>query len=318
MSPMVIKRSKQPGEKGGKGQGGAGSNPLRLILATALVTTVLIVAASYLLPYLPKSGPAAPNASAPVPVEREPAVPFPPIGQSPSRLIQPAAPPTLQQEQSGAAGTGQAAPAGNGPAASAVPQSAPPAVAEQASPPSQPSPAGGAVVRQALQDVASMAAPAAQQSPPTATQQTAKATPATPAPAPDKTAPQNKPVIQNDPPITPEDRGHKNTLRLAEVEKTRQGSCVLHLVSAAPMGRVKWLVLENPFRVAIDLIGSWDVNSVLLNRGDGLCARELRMGRHPDRIRVVVELAGGSTTGPRHPVLDKPTPKELVVTLPHR
>lgn len=142
-----------------------------------------------------------------------------------------------------------------------------------------------------------------------------------PAPAPAKSATTkgtNQPVIQNDPPVTPVERAHKNTLLLAKVEKTSKGSCTLRLVSAEPMGRIKWLVLDAPSRVAVDLIDSWDVNAMTSDRGDGLCARELRLGRHPDRIRVVVELAGGSTFGPRSPVVDKPSPKELLVTLPHR
>lgn len=333
-SPVKIKRSqKQTGSSGGKRSNHAGgappSKPIHLILATVAVTALLISAASYLLPPLPSRSPSPqPDAE-----ERQPLVPFPPIGQSKTTMLpQPAAPPVLPpavdlapMPARSATAPMPAPPAPPVPAAPAPPAAPPlpsPAPSSASSPASgQPRSEGkpGDVVQQALQDAARLAAVSTSPPPPAA-----PAVPPAAAPAkkstPDraaKPAPAVASTAEKDPPITAEERAHKNSLVAARVEKV-QGRCLLRVTSASPLMRYKWLQLENPPRVALDLVGSWDVNAMTRDRGDGLCVRELRLGRHADRVRVVVELAGGSTTGPKEVVVEKISPKELLITLPHR
>ncbi|MCA1945433.1 MAG: hypothetical protein LDL30_09160 [Desulfovibrio sp.] len=309
--PVKIKRSqKKAGGAGGKGAnpsgGAAFGRPVQMILATAAVTAVLVVAANHYLPRIQQLTSGSPATT------RQPVVPFPPIGQSQTRPLPttsaPPAPPAPLPADNASPAQAQA------PATAAESLSGPSAAPPASAPAPPPAPGGGQgqAVQQALQDAARLAAapPEAPPAPP------ARSTPAAVA-GKGGSAKAGAPTPQKDPPITAEERNHMNSLVSARVEKV-QGRCLLRVTTAKPFMRFKWMQLDGPPRVALDLVGSWDVNAMTRDRGDGLCARELRLGRHPDRVRLVVELAGGSTVGPRTAVVEKLSPTELLVTLPHR
>lgn len=282
--------------------------PLHLVLATLVCTAVLITAASYLMPPIPRKGdPLPPAAPAPPP-------PVGKGGQSQNKTQPPLASAPAPKPQ--ADSFKLPAEAAKLPAESQKPAARPVA----------PDNSTLAAVKDALREVSILANKTVSMiegnhtaSPP------AHSAPAAPAPSRNQTqaaqakanatAPAVKAAPPPDPPITAAEKAHVNSLRLARAEN-RPGRCALVLVSEKPFGRFKYLRLDGPPRVAVDLIGIWDSQAMQREVAEASCLRNLRLGKQPDRLRVVADLNMLGNEGPGEIAVNRVSPVELVISIP--
>lgn len=312
------------------------------IMATVLVTALFCGIAYFMIPGLPEKGGEAPatrptpippiGQSQPKPQQASPAQEAPAVAvdempppQSPSRSETPdlATSQYSSQQPSPApaqtASTEETKP--SPPAHEAVPekvaQAVQTALAEVATTAQANSPAAG------TKKIANPASPPAPQPRGEGGEQDASALlfPAPEEPSSQRTAQphdsaqQTAASLPQSRPITAVERAHVNALAAAAAIRSNDGRCRLVLTAVRPLKRYRWLQLDNPPRVAVDLIGIWDTKEMKRQAGGGQCVRAMRVGSHSDRVRVVLELAAIST-GPPEVVVEKRSERELSVLLP--
>jgi hypothetical protein len=69
----------------------------------------------------------------------------------------------------------------------------------------------------------------------------------------------------------------------------KDGIFVLRVVTDRPVGEVKALNFKNPRRLAVDLLGSWRRHGDAVVRAADGPVKSVRMGEHPDHLRLVLD-----------------------------
>lgn len=121
----------------------------------------------------------------------------------------------------------------------------------------------------------------------------------------------DKPVATGKPAASPS-RGAVVAVSAAD----KPGEYVLTVTTTSPVGEVTRLYMDGPPRLVIDLGGRWTYTGPLSLPGKSPLIRMIRVGKHPDRLRLVLDLAPEATTRLREaPVLDR-TQNGVVIRLP--
>lgn len=126
--------------------------------------------------------------------------------------------------------------------------------------------------------------------------------------APDKTAekPAAKPAPEQKPQAGPERRVVD---RLSVSDSGSELVVTLH--GASTSSKPEAVLLGTPPRLVIDLPGSWAYKST--EKPQANLVKAVRQGSHPDKLRLVLDLAN-DPKGPKHPAVEK-TPDGLVIRL---
>ncbi len=96
----------------------------------------------------------------------------------------------------------------------------------------------------------------------------------------------------------------------------KPGEYVLTVSTTSPAGEVTRTYMDNPPRLVIDLAGRWTYSGPLSLSGKSPLVSLVRVGKHPDRLRLVLDLAPEATTRLREaPVVDR-TPNGVTIRLP--
>lgn len=95
----------------------------------------------------------------------------------------------------------------------------------------------------------------------------------------------------------------------------RDGVFVLRVVTDRPVGAVTHLNFKNPRRLAVDIVGSWRrPGKAAISAADGP-VKAVRVGEHPDRLRLVLDFRDGASGADVVPEIAK-TPDGLTVAFP--
>jgi hypothetical protein len=96
----------------------------------------------------------------------------------------------------------------------------------------------------------------------------------------------------------------------------KPGEYVLTVTTTSPVGEVTRTYMDGPPRLVIDLAGRWTYTGPLSLSGKSPLIRLVRVGKHPDRLRLVLDLAPEAVARLREaPVVDR-TPNGVVIRLP--
>jgi hypothetical protein len=96
----------------------------------------------------------------------------------------------------------------------------------------------------------------------------------------------------------------------------KPGEYVLSVTTSAPVGDVTRVYMDDPPRLIIDLAGRWTYTGALSLPGKSPLIRQVRVGKHPDRLRLVLDLAPEAVTRLREaPMVDR-NPNGVVIRLP--
>ncbi len=92
-----------------------------------------------------------------------------------------------------------------------------------------------------------------------------------------------------------------------------QGDTVLvQVVSRGPIDSYKYFFLGSPSRLAVDLLGKYDRSVPERDVKDNMFIKDIRTGRHPDKLRIVADL---KSTAKLRLTVDKPQSNVLVLQL---
>ncbi|MDX9786996.1 MAG: AMIN domain-containing protein [Desulfobacterales bacterium] len=72
--------------------------------------------------------------------------------------------------------------------------------------------------------------------------------------------------------------------------ESHAGIDIIHVQTSLPVEKYQSVMLDNPKRVAVDLLGGDAQESVAPDRTEGRFVRNLRMGKHPDKVRIAANL----------------------------
>ncbi|MFZ5813639.1 MAG: AMIN domain-containing protein [Thermodesulfobacteriota bacterium] len=96
----------------------------------------------------------------------------------------------------------------------------------------------------------------------------------------------------------------------------KPGEYVLTVTTSTPAGEVTRTYMDNPPRLVIDLAGRWTYTGPLSLSGKSPLITLVRVGKHPDRLRLVLDLAPEATARLREaPIVDR-TPNGVSIRLP--
>ncbi|MEF3697442.1 AMIN domain-containing protein [Desulfolutivibrio sp.] len=96
----------------------------------------------------------------------------------------------------------------------------------------------------------------------------------------------------------------------------KPGEYVLTVTTTSPVGEVTRTYMDGPPRLVIDLAGRWTYTGPLSLSGKSPLIRLVRVGKHPNILRLVLDLAPEAVTRLREaPVVDR-TPNGVVIRLP--
>lgn len=96
----------------------------------------------------------------------------------------------------------------------------------------------------------------------------------------------------------------------------KPGEYVLTVTTSSPVGDVTRLYMDGPPRLIIDLDGRWTYTGALSIAGKSPLIQQVRVGKHPDKLRLVLDLAPDAVTRLREaPIVDR-TPNGVVIRLP--
>jgi hypothetical protein len=92
-----------------------------------------------------------------------------------------------------------------------------------------------------------------------------------------------------------------NTVReIREIKASReQGELHISLLADGPITDYRSFFLSGPPRLVIDLAGEWKRFSASRLKGGGETVKGIRIGRHPDRLRIVMDLKTERVQRPR-------------------
>ncbi len=105
-----------------------------------------------------------------------------------------------------------------------------------------------------------------------------------------ETATSKKTAADADPPPGP------RTLSDISFENSPEAFRVI-LSAGAPITRYDAFYEENPLRLILDLKGAWAFPGGPVLQANGRIMKRLRIGEHPDRLRIVLDLKGGAHWG---------------------
>ncbi|WP_243367598.1 AMIN domain-containing protein [Fundidesulfovibrio soli] len=112
------------------------------------------------------------------------------------------------------------------------------------------------------------------------------------------------------------DAGAQATGKVLEVTaKAVSGALVLTVVTDAPVEKVLTARYNSPTRVVVDVVGHWQggVKPSLASEADFV--EKVRLGMHPDRLRIVFDYRDKQAAGGAEPKIEKQA-KGVVITLP--
>ncbi|WP_243312189.1 AMIN domain-containing protein [Fundidesulfovibrio agrisoli] len=112
------------------------------------------------------------------------------------------------------------------------------------------------------------------------------------------------------------DTGAQASGKILEVTaKTVSGALVLTVVTDAPVEKVLTARYKGPTRVVVDVVGHWQggVKPSLASEADFV--EKVRLGMHPDRLRIVFDYRDKQSEGGAEPKVEKQA-KGVVITLP--
>ena len=95
----------------------------------------------------------------------------------------------------------------------------------------------------------------------------------------------------------------------------RAGEFVLTIVTDGPVERVTSFHAKGPSRLAVDIWGGWQVSGPSAKAVQGEFIEKVRVGAHPDKLRLVVDYRDKELSGAPEPSVEK-QPKAVVVRLP--
>jgi hypothetical protein len=96
----------------------------------------------------------------------------------------------------------------------------------------------------------------------------------------------------------------------------KPGEYVLSVTTSAQVGDVTRVYMDDPPRLIIDLAGRWNYTGALSLPGKSPLVRQVRVGKHPDRLRLVLDLAPEAVARLREaPMVDR-SPNGVVIRLP--
>lgn len=102
---------------------------------------------------------------------------------------------------------------------------------------------------------------------------------------------------------------HDNDLHTLSCELTDKG-LLLRVATVEPLGKVTHFFLKSPRRLVIDMYGDYGEFPTHDLVPENNLVKDLRTGRHPDRMRVVADMKGET---PVTVSIEKKTPTELWV-----
>ncbi|QLA14735.1 AMIN domain-containing protein [Desulfolutivibrio sulfoxidireducens] len=134
---------------------------------------------------------------------------------------------------------------------------------------------------------------------------------------PNKPAPlaSKKPVTDKPPAKTAASPASRGAV-VAVSATDKPGEYVLTVTTSSPAGEVTRTYMDNPPRLVIDLVGRWTYTGPLTLSGKSPLISQVRVGKHPDRLRLVLDLAPDATTRLREaPIVDR-TQNGVTIRLP--
>lgn len=94
----------------------------------------------------------------------------------------------------------------------------------------------------------------------------------------------------------------------------KDGLVLLRLVTDRPVGKVTYLNFKNPRRLAVDVEGRWHSGASVVRAAQGP-VKDVRVGEHPDHMRLVLDFRDEQSTGEVNPEIAA-TPGGLTVAFP--
>ncbi len=135
-----------------------------------------------------------------------------------------------------------------------------------------------------------------------------------PAPSPGPSS--KKPVKDKPAPAGKPAAGPSRGAVVAVSASDKPGEYVLTVTTTSPVGEVTRTYMDGPPRLVIDLAGRWTYTGPLSLSGKSPLIRLVRVGKHADRLRLVLDLAPEAVARLREaPVVDR-TPNGVVIRLP--
>jgi hypothetical protein len=142
----------------------------------------------------------------------------------------------------------------------------------------------------------------------------APAQPQSPAPSVElqkiETAPEAKAVPKTEVKIPEKPAPERRVVDKLTVSETGE-DVVITLQGASTSSKPEAMLLGAPPRLVIDLPGAWSYKST--EKPSGSLVKAIRVGTHPEKLRLVLDLAN-PPKGPKHPAVEK-TPEGLVIKL---
>lgn len=215
-----------------------------------------------------------------------------------------------------APGHGPDADAGHNPASAAEPKAAPaaapepapaPVVAETPAAPAA-KPLTKAEQKAQARQLAKEKAKAAAEAKAAAAPPAAASKPATPAKAPAKAA-----TVPGAAPAKAGSAGG-NVIRVVADEKPGEYILVVH--TSKPVGTASKLFMTDPPRLVLDVAGAWTYTGPLSSVTGNDFIRQIRIGKHPDMFRVVLDMAPDATTRLRGAPTVERVPEGVALRIP--
>ncbi len=108
--------------------------------------------------------------------------------------------------------------------------------------------------------------------------------------------------------------GGGNVIRVVAEEKP--GEYVLVIQTNKPPANFSRMFMTDPPRLVLDIDGAWNYNGPLSSSTGDAFIRQIRVGKHPDKFRVVLDMAPDATTRLRGAPTAERVPEGVALRIP--
>ena len=108
--------------------------------------------------------------------------------------------------------------------------------------------------------------------------------------------------------------GGGNVIRVIAEEKP--GEYVLVIQTNKPPANFSRMFMTDPPRLVLDIDGAWNYNGPLSSSTGDAFIRQIRVGKHPDKFRVVLDMAPDATTRLRGAPTAERVPEGVALRIP--
>jgi hypothetical protein len=129
-----------------------------------------------------------------------------------------------------------------------------------------------------------------------------------------KANPAPKPVAPAAPAAAKPVAGGGNVIRVVAEEKP--GEYVLVIQTNKPPANFSRMFMTDPPRLVLDIDGAWNYNGPLSSSTGDAFIRQIRVGKHPDKFRVVLDMAPDATTRLRGAPTAERVPEGVALRIP--